>query len=402
MACVEALLEKSEIEVDATNGAGQTALHMCSICAYEERGGEEEKVFADIAAALMRRGANMNKEESLNGVDLRTPLFNAIDHNQCLILAQMLKWGEKPPAPVVASHMEFVKDEGEKYEKMLALLVEAGWGPYPLHDAVRSGNVSKLSELVSSGQDVNAVDAAGGTALHLAATLGNDDAVGALVRAKGILVDKLDKNKVTALYRAAQADKAGAVKALLDAKASRDVKDAKGRSVMHELARRPAGATIEALMAGGVSPGRGGEKGFTPLHTACNFDARGTVEALLRGKALPGHCWNDSLQSPLMVACKYGHLNAVQQLLPALSERQINMRSSYATGAETALVAAIKCLDVKMEIVSIVEAVSMVSMHIFFLTRLVFADLCRLRFFFRHCVSCAVAAVRWGPLSRGI
>lgn len=397
LACVEVLLEHADIEVDAMNRAGQTALHLCVLCAYESAmdsiegaaDAVEEKVFADIAAALITRGANIHKKESTRESedDLFTPLSRAIDNNLCLILAEMLRLGEKPPAPVVTSYIEYLKGV-EECDDMLEIFVEAGWctrvlgdartgaaagsrqrssenrassRSYLLHDAVRSGNVSKLVEMLSSGQDVNAVDAAGCTALHLAATAGNDDVVGALVRAKGISVDKLNKNKVTALYRAAQADKAGAVKALLDANASRDLKDARGRSVMHEVAKRPAGAVIEALIAGGVSPGLGGEKGFTPLHTACKFDAPGTVEALLRGGALAGHCWNDMLQSPLMVACKHGRLNAVQQLLPRLSPRQINMQSSFSTNSETALVAALNCCDVKMEIVSIVEAVSCVN-----------------------------------------
>lgn len=389
LACVKALLGHADIEVDALSSSGDTALGLCVIASREQKKDVEEKVFADIAAALIARGANIHKKsrDGSEEDETLTALGEAIAYDKRLIVAEMLRLGERPPAPVVTSYIEHVKSMAEyKVMGMLEVFVEVGWctrepgnarttaaagsrqrpsenrapsRSYPLHDAVRSGNVSKLAELLSWGQDVNAVDAAGCTALHLAATSGNDEVVGALVRAKGIRVDKLNKDKVTALYRAAQADKAGAVKALLEANASRDLKDAKGVSVMHEVAKRPAGAVIEALIAAGVSPGQGGEKGLTPLHTACRVDARGTVEALLRGGALAGHCWNDMLQSPLMVACKHGHLNAVQQLLPRLSLRQINMRSSFSTNSETALVAAINCPDVKMEMVSIVEAVSL-------------------------------------------
>lgn len=397
--CVEVLLEQAEIKVEAPNAPGYTALHLCSTYALHNEGGVPEQVFPRIAAALIRRGADMNKDGG--GVDeskICTPLWNAIDSQQCVVVATMLELGEKPPASVVELYTKKLRGAGEEYGNMLEVLVKAGWGPraagdadsraaaalhdiqnalppsygshqrssgnfaqrqsLPLHEAAKSGDVVSLAEHLSSGADVNAVDKHGTTALHAAAMHGHDDVVESLLAADGIIVDKPDMSKLTALFRAAVADEVGAVKALLKAGASPHAKDKEGTPLLHKVVTRPAGAVLEALLAGGTSPGAGGEKGYMPLHMACRAGTSGTVEALLRAGALPGHCWNASLQSPLVFACRHGNLNAVRQLLRPLSKRQLNIRTSIKADAETPLGAAIRCTALTKDTVAIVEAVS--------------------------------------------
>lgn len=398
--CVEALLEQAEIEVDAPNSAvGFTPLHLCSAYGEEFQGRIPEGVVVNIAALLMGRGASIVKESAAESERI-TPVWNAVRHGAWGLLETMLTLGEKPPAPVANQHLEKLRAAGEEYEEVLELFVDAGWDPravdepasraaaalkdidndlkaspnqgphqpssgsraqppsLPLHDAAKRGDVAALAEHLSSRRDVNAVDKHGGTALHAAVMHGHDGVVEALLKADGIVIDKPDKSKLTALYRAAMADQAGAVRALLKAGASPHTKDQKGIALLHKVVTRPAGPVLEALLDHGASPGAGGEKGMTPLHTACEVARSGTVEALLRAGALPGHCWNDGLQSPLVIACRYGNLNAVQQLLPVLSKRQLNMRSGANASAETALGAAIRCVKLSMDTVAIVEAVS--------------------------------------------
>ncbi|CAB1120822.1 unnamed protein product [Ectocarpus sp. CCAP 1310/34] len=395
LALVKPLLRQDELEVDVLNRAGQTPLYLCVGNAIEPDEEDIEIVYADMAVALIKRGADVNKGSPHDPNE--TPLLLALRSQKCIILAQMLKLGKKPPAPVVEMCMKHL--EGSKgNEAVLELLENAGWGrsapddartetaersrdinevlravpptgsehpstgnpvpdqTYTLHDAVRSGNLSAVEGLLSTVRNVNAVGADGGTALHLAATIGRDDIVEALIRTTGILVDKVDNHKRTALFRAVSANHVEAVKTLLKAGASCNDRDRFGYTPLQQAVKRPAGAIMEALLDAGASPGLGGEQGFTPLHNACEYDAPGTVEALLRAKALPGHCWNKSLQTPLLVACKRGNLGAVRLLLPHLSERQVNMRSSSDSGAETPLSAAITCEPPKMEIVDIVEA----------------------------------------------
>lgn len=403
MPCIKVLLEQAETEIDAPNSAGSTALHLCATYSAKDEPRVPEKALADIAAELTGRGASILKESTAAEGRI-TPLGNAIKHKAWLIVAAMLKLGEKPPAPVAEIYMEKLRGPGNK--EVLGLFVDAGWGPgvvdtpasrtaaalkdiqavqdaskasppshgphqrssgsraqppsllLPLHDAAKSGNVAALAKHLSSGADVNAVDKHGATALHAAAMHGHDGVVEALLRADGIAIDKPDMSKLTALYRAAVADQVGAVKALLKAGASPHAKDQKGASVLLKVVTRPAGPVLEALLDRGASPGAGGEKGWTPLHMACKAGKRGTVEALLKAGALPGHCWNDALQSPLVLACRHGNLGAVRQLLPVLSKRQLNMRTGENAHAETALGAAIRCHTLTMDTVEIVEAVS--------------------------------------------
>ena len=398
LSCIKVLLEQDETEIDAPNSVGFTALHLCAVCAADCHPRLLDE-FAQMAAALIQRGASILKESNVDE-DRITPLGKAMKHRVWLIVEVMLKLGEKPPAPVAETYMEEVRGPGEHHELVLEMFVKAGWGPgvmdkpasrtaaalkdiedalkaspnhsphqrasgsraqppgLPLHDAAKSGNVDALAKHLSSGEDVNAVDKHGATALHAAAMHGHDGVVEALLRADGIAVDKPDMFKLTALYRAAVADQVGAVKALLKAGASPHAKDQKGTAVIFKVVTRPAGPVLEALLDHGVSPGLGGEKGLMPLHVACTTGKSGTVEALLKAGALPGHCWNESLQSPLVLACRHGNLNAVKQLLPVLSKRQLNMRSGILADSETALGAAIRCKTLSMDTVAIVEAVS--------------------------------------------
>eukprot|EP00903_Cladosiphon_okamuranus_P009088 g8687.t2 len=399
--CVEALLEQDEIEVDAPNSVGFTPLHLCSTYARAFETSIHEEVFVNIAVLLVKRGANIVKESTAESERI-TPVWNAVKHGAWHVLQAMLVVGEKPPAPVAKQHLEQlrgIRDEHEKddFDCIVDFFIEADWGPrvvdepasraaalrdienalkvspnhaprqrssasraqppsLSLHEAAKRGDVAALAEHLSSGEDVNAVDKHGGTALHAAVMHGHDGVVEALLKAHGIVVDKPDNSKLTALYRAAMADQAGAVRALLKAGASPRSMDQRGVGLLHKVVTRPAGPVLEALLDYGASPGTGGEKGRTPLHTACEVARSGTVEALLRAGALPGHCWNDGLESPLVIACRHGNLNAVQQLLPLLSPRQLNMRSGANSSAETALGAAIRCLKLSMDTVAIVEA----------------------------------------------
>ncbi len=410
---VAALLEDEAIEVDAADADGETPLYACasfaaaaSAAAAGKMGqAGEENALADIAGALVRRGADVNR--GTPGCPQNTPLRRAIDANLCALVGRMLVAGRKPPPQLARFYMGSIRGRGEKYEDMENLLVQAGWGTravgddaatpraartaaalsgisnalrplptvggsqqgpsgsrvppsqsYPLHDAAKSGDLEALSKLLSSGEDVNAVDKNGATALHAAVMHGHGEVVDALLKADGIVVDKPDNSKLTALYRAAMAEKAGAVRALIKAGASPHASK-NGVTILVQMLKRPAGPVLEALLAGGALPPSGGTRGLTPLHHACEHDEPGTVEALLRAGALPGHCWNGGLRSPLMIACARGKLNAVRQLLLKLSKRQVNMRDSKEKGAQTALTYALRNnAPVNSDTVAIVEEVS--------------------------------------------
>lgn len=373
---------RASLEIVDANG--RTALHYA--CEHHRS--------IDIALTLLQSGASINSEDK----DGTTPVRMAMVSQNFDLMKHMVKLGMKPPGHRAAWYVD--KCRGVKgREELFELMVMKGWGPLvgngtasanadiqalvaaaaeanaaavrtesaalaasrvargvsSLHQAVNSGDSVALMELLISGEDPDVLDSHGRAPLHLAAKVGQVELVDALVSAKAT-VDVRDKNNHTPLYTAASMDEAGAVTALLHGGACPDAKDLNGFSALHTAVKRGYDAVVEALIAGGASAGVGGEKGETPLHVACKRGPPGTVATLLRAGALPGHCWNDLLQSPLMVACSAGNVDAVKQLLPLLSVRQINMRDATresVEGGETALLIA-----VRNGYVDVVQAVS--------------------------------------------
>ncbi|CAM9933488.1 unnamed protein product [Laminaria digitata] len=222
-----------------------------------------------------------------------------------------------------------------------------------LHRAVRSRDCDRLEELLGSGQDPSATDVCGRGPLHVAARLGNVEVVQILLRAKAA-VDARDKASLTPLLTASKEGKAEVVEALLKGGAAPNLKDSRGHSALFNAVELRFLAVVKALVSGGASVNAGGQKGLTPLHLACEQGPVSIVEVLLSAGALPGHCWNDTLRSPLFGACIAGSLDAVNLLLPLLSKRQINMRDrmlNLENAGSTALMTAIMCNRGEMDII---------------------------------------------------
>lgn len=374
-------------KVDFADGLGKTALHhACGVGTV------------DVAVELLKRGADVNKEDKT----LKTPVHIAVAANNCLLMRSLIRFGKKPPALAAASFVEQCRDKKGR-EEMFELLVESRWGPRDrktrggnnpltgtpvsaaptasaapaavkgassaspraptpstgsgLHQAARTGDLNRLNELLNSGEDPSAQDASGVAPLHLAARLDHVEVVQALLRAEAA-PDARDKNNLTPLLTAAKAGKAAVVAALIAGGANPDLKDSKECSALGIAVQFRFHAVVQALVDGKASVNAGGEKGCTPLHVACELGTAATVDTLLSAGALAGHCWNDTLKSPLMVACGAGHLDVVNLLLPKLSKRQINMRDRV-TGVEeggvTALLFAIECSRGEMNIVQAVS-----------------------------------------------
>lgn len=361
-------------EVDFTDGFGKTALHYaCDVAAV------------DVAVELLKRGADVNKEDRTS----KTPVHIAVAVNSCALMRSLISFGKKPSALAAALFVEQCRGE-EGREEMFELLVERKWGPRDrkvrgsykplagtaerdasarprapapragseLHRAARTGDLDRLKELLSSGEDPSAQDG-GVTPLHLAARLGHVEVVQTLLGAKAA-PDARDFSNLTPLLTAAKAGKAAVVAALIKGGADPNLKDSNKCSALDIAVKFRFHPVVKALVDGEASVNAGGEKGLTPLHAACQMGAVAIVDTLLSAGALPGHCWNDRLQSPLMVACEAGHLDVVNLLLPKLSERQINMRDRVIgeeEGGVTALVIAIEhsIRDGKMDIVQAVS-----------------------------------------------
>ncbi len=316
--------------------------------------------------ALLEHAADLNALDSSG----QSPLHLAASVNAVVELEELLGAGaalgsKRSEDGSTALHVAAMHDHVEVAE---ALLAAAPRGHRKSAGGGGCGGATSSPAAAASSQEaappstvLNASDDAGMRPLHIASYFGSIQVVQLLLRA-GARVDSRDKYGRTPLFYAVEHEHADVLAALLAAGALPSLRDSLGNAPLHLAALRPAGAIMEALITGGASPGLGGERGFTPLHAACESKARGTVEALLGAGAVPGHCWNEALRSPLMVACMFGNLNAVELLLPRLSARQINMPERIrgdAKGGETALVLALFSGGTEeSETIEIVEAVS--------------------------------------------
>jgi ankyrin repeat protein len=101
----------------------------------------------------------------------------------------------------------------------------------PLITCVARSWAPAVQKLVDSGADINAQDSDGDTALHVAATINNEQ-IFKLLLDKGALVDVKNKVGGTALMWAASYDDEPAVRALVAHGASLDLKDSDGLTAL--------------------------------------------------------------------------------------------------------------------------------------------------------------------------
>lgn len=105
--------------------------------------------------------------------------------------------------------------------------------------------------------------------VFLSAAVNGDVATLRRMVAEGVDVDTRDKEGVTALLRAANAERPEAVRYLLAAGADRGARDRGGRSLVHLAAAYPRMLPVLAeVLAAGASPDDQFEGGVTPLMTA--------------------------------------------------------------------------------------------------------------------------------------
>ena len=164
---------------------------------------------------------------------------------------------------------------------------DAGHHRSALHRAAFNGQPNVVRFLLASpGEDKQATDADGDTALHLAAAGGHDGTVSVLLEA-GALKEAKDTHGCTPLHRAASEGKVVVVDVLLKAGADKQALNTAGRTPLHVAAgegKNQSGhpEVIKLLLAAGADiEFKDNSTGFSPLCYAVYEGHELAVQALL-------------------------------------------------------------------------------------------------------------------------
>ena len=169
----------------------------------------------------------------------------------------------------------------------------------PFHVAVIKGSVPAAMALAKAGAAVHRRAPFQQSALHLAAGTGNAQMVYALVTELRLAVEGRDDLGGTALHAAAWHGEAECVRALLTLGAQIDTRDDCGRSPLFQAGRCGGG--------GGGGGGGDGGSGGSP-------DGWRAVCELV-GAGADVNATSEDGDTPLHVACRYGHVETVRLLL---------------------------------------------------------------------------------------
>lgn len=135
-----------------------------------------------------------------------------------------------------------------------------------------------MRALVAIGEDVNAADRDGRTALHHAAIVGDQEIAEVLLRS-GARPNSVDRQGWTPLHYAASGFHVSVAETLLQAGAAVDLVDENGNTPLFRAVfdSRGRGEMIQLLIRWGADSQRRNAHGVSPLDLAekiANFDAR--------------------------------------------------------------------------------------------------------------------------------
>lgn len=153
-------------------------------------------------------------------------------------------------------------------------------------DAAMRGDAVTVRSLLDKGQDVNAAQGDGMTALHWAASRGDSALTALLLRRKASIMTLTRIGAFTPLHIAAQNGNASVVRALLASGANVRALNENGVSVLHFAAMSGDSAMVMALIKAGADVNAGEPAwGHTPLMVAADRGRAAVVRALLKSGA---------------------------------------------------------------------------------------------------------------------
>ncbi|XP_031567523.1 transient receptor potential cation channel subfamily A member 1-like isoform X2 [Actinia tenebrosa] len=172
------------------------------------------------------------------------------------------------------------------------------------------------------------IDKGGMSGLHRAATNNQRDIVEFLLD-QGASVDLPDKARRTPLFMAASSGATETVELLIKRGANITAKNLAMKSVLHSAVGHDN--TIDAILKSPAASYLISEKdknGFAPIHQAAMGGHLQNIHLFMTKNKAAAGITSDSLDTPLHVACRYGWLEIVKDLLVGRNVRMINLQNN--------------------------------------------------------------------------
>ena len=227
-----------------------------------------------------------------------------------------------------------------------------------LHAAARGGHSVLVRLLLRRGADKVSLEPCGARPIHVAALNGHTRCVAVLL-AHGVSVDQLDRDGRTPLQEAVQGGYLDTARLLVAAGANPNAEDRQGRSALAKVydkldGQHPAAAPMRALLlAAGATDAKNSSRDgkrtvlcMTPLQAAVDAGDRVEASRLLRAHPQSVHVEHFRAGTPLHMAARQGDADMAGLLLAAGAKPNARTSRGRELGSnETPLLCAIDAAD---------------------------------------------------------
>jgi len=197
----------------------------------------------------------------------------------------------------------------------------------PLHEAVRSGNIEDVKNLVDQGADLESRDFWGKAPVHLAVQNDQIDVLkylldhGASINARGMRGD-------SPLQEAVENDSMELVSYLIENGADISQGNEHGDTPLHEAARTGNTAIAEMLVKAGADVNSSGSVGRRPIHNAAAYGHLSTLIFLVENGAGDSLVENNRY-SPWRLAIISGHQNIIEYYLDKYEDQWVSQLTDW-------------------------------------------------------------------------
>ena len=214
----------------------------CGLCCAEDSDDEEETEGNTTQATAKEKEGSSGDDKTKSSESKKPRLQNAAKEGDVGLVRTLLENGEDIEA----------KDT-------------SGWSA--LTAASSHGHLLIMNILLGKGANIDATDSKGRAALYGAALTGQVEAVELLLK-NGADIEKRTADGWTALYGAAFSGKIAVIKLLLDSKADIEAKTNSGRTALHAAALNGNEDVVRLLMERGANTDAQDDRGMRAVHCA--------------------------------------------------------------------------------------------------------------------------------------